>query len=125
MPDDLLGEVREGGIIALCEDSSNRQRACTLAHEILHLERGLDSCGQWQYREEAAIEAEAARRLIPLSALAGALREVGGDHDHAMLCNLLDVDHLILQARFDDLSRGERSALRRMLSNQRELWAVA
>lgn len=125
MPGDLLGQVREGGIIAICEDSSSRQQKCTLAHEILHLERGLDPCGQWQQREEAAIEAEVARRLIPLPALARALREAGGDHDRATLCTLLDVDRLILQARFDDLSAGERAGLRGMLRNQRELWSVA
>ena len=37
----------------------------------------------------------------------------------------LDVDHLILQARFDDLTRSERRSLRRMLAGQRELWSVA
>lgn len=50
------------------------QRRCTLAHELVHVERGPVPRDPWlAAREEAAVEAEAARRLIPLDALAGAL----------------------------------------------------
>ena len=53
---------------------SAAQRRCTLAHELVHIERGPVPRDPWlAAREEAAVEAEAARRLIPLDALAGAL----------------------------------------------------
>ena len=125
MTGDLLGQIRDGCIIALRADSSRRQQRCTLAHEILHLERGLGDCGPWQSREEAAIESEAARRLIPLRALAHALRATGGDSDLAVLGVFLDVDQLILRTRLAELTSRDRALLRRLVGRQRDLWSVA
>ncbi|MDQ1732852.1 MAG: hypothetical protein QOK10_3011 [Pseudonocardiales bacterium] len=125
MGDDLLGEIREGDIIALRAGTSSGQLRSTLTHEIVHLERGLESCGQWQAREEAAVEAEVARRLLPLELLAAAIRDIGGDTDQARLCAMLDVDHLILQVRIGQLRGSELRTLRRLLGPQRDLWSVA
>src|ERR1700712_572057 len=70
MAGDLLGEVRDDGlVIALRAGTSAAQRRCTLTHELVHLERGLHDCGPWLQREETAVHAEAALRLIPLANL--------------------------------------------------------
>jgi hypothetical protein len=125
MDGDLLGQIRDDAVIALRADSSTGQQRCTLAHEIVHLERGLGDCGPWQSREEAAIESEVSRRLIPLQALARALRSVGGDSDPATLGAILEVDQLILTTRLSELSSADRAVLRRLLGRQRDLWTVA
>ena len=66
---------------------SRAEERCTLTHELVHAERGPFPC--WlTAREEAAVNAEAARRLIPLDALGGGSRVVavsrgcrfGGSH---------------------------------------------
>jgi len=118
----LLGELRYP-VIALRADTSAAQRRCTLAHEIVHLERGVDDCGPWADREELAIEREVAQRLIPLSRLVAATQALGGSEDHAALAAALDVDHLILHARLDCLSRADRQYIRDQLSA--DLWSVA
>src|SRR5438270_283679 len=83
MTGDLLGEVRDGGaVIALRAGTSAAQRRCTLAHEIVHLERGLRDCGQWLHREEQAVHRTAARRLITVTELAAAIRDLGTADDH-------------------------------------------
>src|ERR1700749_589504 len=91
MSGSLLGELRYP-TIALRADSSAAQRRCTLAHELVHLERGGGSHGPWADREEILVHAEAARRLIRLSELECALRDQGGDADLAALARALDVD---------------------------------
>ena len=117
----LLGELRYP-LITLRADSSAAQRRCTLAHELLHLERGVRECGPWAEREERIIEAEAARRLVPLDALICALRCLG-DEDQGRLAVALDVDTQTLQARLGDLSAVERTAVRTALCD--DLWTVA
>src|SRR5581483_10769071 len=79
-------------IVALRRDSSAAQQRCTLAHELVHLERGTLDCGPWAAREERLVHAEAARRLVPVSQLAGAVQVAGGTHDLAALARTLDVD---------------------------------
>jgi len=118
----LLGELRYP-VIALRAGTSAAQRRCTLAHEIVHLERGVDDCGPWADREELMIEREVAHRLIPLPRLIAAIQALGGREDHAALAAALDVDHLILHTRLDGLSRAERQHIRDSLST--DLWSVA
>jgi hypothetical protein len=126
MAGDLLGEVRDAGLlIALREGTSEAQRRCTLAHELVHLERGIFDCGQWEHREELHVHSEVARRLISLSALIEAIRALGGSHDLPALGQHLDVDGDTLGLRFRLLSRAERVAIRRALVRQVPLWAVA
>ncbi|HEY2043269.1 MAG TPA: ImmA/IrrE family metallo-endopeptidase [Jatrophihabitans sp.] len=116
MSGDLLGEVRgDGAVIALRADTSGAQRRCTLAHEIVHLERGLPVDDSWLYREEALVHRETARRLIPLAELGAAIRAAGGDHDRAALAQALDVDRDTLDVRLADLQRWERVQIRRRL----------
>lgn len=107
----LLGELRYP-VIALRSGTSAAQRRCTLAHELVHLERGGWDCGPWAGREEQLVHAEAARRLVPLGTLGLALRELGGDHDLAALAQLLDVDRQTARLRLALLSSPERRRLR-------------
>jgi hypothetical protein len=126
MDGNLLGEVRDGGrLIALREGTSSGQRRCTLAHEIVHLERGLHDCGPWQGREEALVHAEVALRLIPIRPLADSIRILGGDDAPSALAQILDVDLETLQVRQRLLTSAERKDLRRWLGRQRDLWSVA
>lgn len=122
MSGDLLGELRYP-VIALRAGTSAAQRRCTLAHEIVHLERGVMDCGPWAGREEARVEAEAARRLIRPAELEQALREAGSGAGIGMLAQLLDVDQQTMQTRLGLLSPVERRRLRARLSP--DLWQVA
>jgi hypothetical protein len=106
----LLGELRYP-VIALRAGTSAAQRRCTLAHEIVHLERGVGDCGPWAAREELLVHAEAARRLIRLEDLAAALR--GTEASPPALAQALDVDVQTLALRMDRLTSHERRRLRR------------
>lgn len=126
MADDLLGEVRdEGLVIALRSGTSAAQRRCTLTHELVHLERGLHDCGPWSQREEVQVHTEAALRLIPLSQLIAAIRALGGVADPGATAHWLDVDSETLAVRLARVNSVERKALRRALARQVPLWSVA
>lgn len=107
MTGNLLGELRYP-VIALRAGTSAAQRRCTLAHEIVHLERGVGECGPWRVREERAVHAEAARRLIGCDDIARGLRELGVAHDLGQLAQALDVDRQTLRLRLELLDRSER-----------------
>jgi hypothetical protein len=117
----LLGWLRYP-LIALRADSSPAQRRCTLAHELVHLERGVVECGPWATREELRVHREAARRLIPIEPLAIAVRTAGGTHDLAALARTLDVDRETLGLRLRELGPADRRLITRRMS---DLWSVA
>jgi hypothetical protein len=107
----LLGELRYP-VIALRAGTSAAQRRCTLAHEIVHLERGAADCGPWAVVEELRVHEIAGRRLIRPPELLRALRELGDDSDPAALAALLDVDGQTLRLRLARLPPDELSWLR-------------
>jgi hypothetical protein len=115
----LLGELRYP-VIALRSGTSAAQRRCTLAHELIHLERGVGDCGPWSAAEELHVHAEAARRLITVPALARAIRELGGDHDLGALAHLLDVDSQTVRLRLRLLTPAERARLRRAMGSRHD-----
>ncbi|HEU5006071.1 MAG TPA: ImmA/IrrE family metallo-endopeptidase [Jatrophihabitantaceae bacterium] len=117
MPGRLLGELRVP-VIALRAGTSAAQERCTLAHELVHLERGGGCGGPWAAREEMLVHAEAARRLVTLDALADAIAEIGGDHDVGALARLLDVDTETARLRLRLLDAAERARLRAGLNPQ-------
>lgn len=126
MDGDLLGEVRDDGwTIAVRAGTSAAQRRCTLAHEIVHLERGLRDCGRWLDREELAVHSVASQRLVRTRELITAMRDVGGASDRAALAQCLDVDSETLGLRLAQLSRAERQAVRRALARAAPLWSLA
>jgi hypothetical protein len=102
----LLGLLRYP-VIALRAGTSAAQRRCTLAHEIVHLERGVGDCGPWSGREELLVHREVARRLIPIAELAGAVRALGDSAVLAELAQALDVDLETARLRLDMLTAGE------------------
>ena len=122
MPGRLLGELRYP-VIALRADTTAAQRRCTLAHEIVHLERGLHDCGPWAEREERVVHEVAARRLIGVDALRRAVRELGGSADAAAVAALLDVDRETLRVRLGLLSPAERFWIGG--ADVGDLWSVA
>jgi hypothetical protein len=102
----LLGLLRYP-VIALRAGTSAAQRRCTLAHEIVHLERGVRDCGPWSGREELLVHREVARRLITLPDLAAAVRDLGGSAVLPELAQALDVDSETARLRLDMLSSEE------------------
>lgn len=110
----LLGALRYP-VIALRAGTSAAQQRCTLAHELVHLERGGGGCGPWSGREEFLVHAEAARRLVSLDALADAMCELGGDHSVGALARLVDVDTETARLRLQLLTAAERAGLRARL----------
>jgi hypothetical protein len=115
----LLGELRYP-VIALRSGTSAAQRRCTLAHELVHLERGVVECGPWSAGEEFQVHAEAARRLVSGPALVRALRELGGDHDLGALAQLVDVDTQTLRLRLRLLTAAELGYLQRVFGQQHD-----
>ncbi|HTZ42732.1 MAG TPA: ImmA/IrrE family metallo-endopeptidase [Jatrophihabitans sp.] len=126
MSGDLLGELRDAGtIIALRAGTSRAQSRCTLAHEIVHLERGVRDCGRWLHREELAVHLTAARRLATTAELVAAIRALGGADDRGALAHALEVDSETLSMRLELLGAEERRAIRRALTRSVPLWSVA
>jgi hypothetical protein len=106
----LLG-VLAYPVIVLRAGTSAAQRRCTLTHEIVHLERGVDDCGLWTSREEQQVHREVARRLIPIASLIGAVRNLGAGVELGQLAQALDVDRETARIRIDLLSLAERAKL--------------
>ena len=81
---------------------------CTLAHELVHLERG--PVIMWCVpREERAVAAIAARRLVSIEALAEAMR---WSQDERAVAEELSVDVRTVRARLRCLDDAERALLR-------------
>ena len=122
MPDPLLGYVNYP-VIALRADTSHAQRRCTLAHELVHLERGISECGPFAEREERQVHQEVARRLVPVDLLSDALRVLGTTADPATLASALEVDQETLLTRIALLTIDE---IRRLGAPPADdLWSVA
>ena len=125
MSGSLLGELRYP-VILLRPGTTTAQQRCTLAHEIAHLERGLSGGGPWAEREERAVHAAAARRLIDPTDLGRALREIGGraETSHVpALAAALAVDLETMRLRLELLTEDERREIRAAHSG--DLWSAA
>lgn len=74
LPDGMCGCADPAsGTVWLAHGLLQRERRDTLTHELVHLERGAPVAG-FEDHEEHAVDAEVARRLIPIGALCDALR---------------------------------------------------
>lgn len=100
--------------ITYARDMLQRERRTVLAHELIHLERGATVCDA---REEAAVEQEAARRLIPIDELASALAWTRNVDE---LAEELWVDAALVRCRMAHLHPSERHYLRRRLEHTEE-----
>ena len=102
----ILLDIRLSGI----------EERCTLAHELVHAERG--PFPRWlTAREESIVDAKAARRLIPLDALGEAL---AWSLHPAVAAEELDVDPPTLEALLRNLTGAEVEVLRRRLEHHFE-----
>ena len=111
LPALVLG-VTDGRSIWLARGLLQVEERCTLAHELIHIERGHRGCQP--PRIEADVEREAARRLIPLDLLGEALTWARCEAETA---DELCVDIATLRTRLADLTRAERARLRRRLAD--------
>lgn len=116
LPDGLLGYTDlAGGRIVLARDLSQRERRCTLTHELGHLQRGLvPDDDHLEAREHRDIDSAAARLLVTLEDLVHAL--LWSTHPEEVADELW-VDTLTLQARLADLTHQEREAIASRLAD--------
>lgn len=106
-----------GDVIVLDVRLDRRRRRCVLAHELVHMERGIGhgaATGATMEREEAIVEREVARRLVPPAALAAlvARRTSAGGLTPAAVAEEFDVDDATARAALAGLD-GWRSLTRR------------
>lgn len=81
------------------------ERRCTLTHELIHA-HGRDKAEHVTPAVERRVENEAARRLIPLDALADILRWAPNEH---VVADALWVDVDTVRNRLDGLTAEERT----------------
>ncbi len=100
--------------VTIHPDLLQAERRSVIAHELEHIERG--PFPRWaRAREEAAVNAASARKLIGIHALAEALAWSLDPHEVA---DELWVDVPTLEARLEHLHPSERHYLRRRLAHQ-------
>lgn len=95
------------GRITLRPELLDVEKRCTLAHELVHLERGPVLVRQTR-REERVVASIAATRLVPLTDLREALRWTTDRHE---LAEELHVDVRTIDVRLSNLTDAERDAL--------------
>lgn len=124
--DNRLGECDSvARVIVLDPRQDQVERRCTLAHELVHMERG-DTCLLGTYpdgdrqdaRQEASVAREAARRLLPIRQLAQAFAVHG--EDLVAVADEVWVDEATLVARLDGLHPTERELIRRRLDERED-----
>lgn len=108
LPPGRRGEIRfSTRVIALSRRLLEVERTCTLAHELVHLERG-PVIRRHTSREERMVAAIAARRLITMDRLAAAL---AWTTDSFELADELGVDARTVRVRLAELTEQERRDL--------------
>lgn len=124
LPPRVLGLVKgDGLVISINQRITRFQARCVLAHEIVHLERGIFDCrGQWRAKEEKVVHELASRRLITLEQFAGAIVACG-DEDERLLAVELEVDRATLHVRSQLLTEMERRTVAKFLA-ERAVWLV-
>ncbi len=96
-------------LIVLDSALTTTQRRCSLAHELVHVERGpIAHIPVLDEREEAVVRAIAARRLIAIGDLEDAVRWGGGTSE---VCERLWVTRTALEERLSHLRPAERAHL--------------
>lgn len=119
LPEGVHGQLRwSTRTVTLDRRLSQVQRRCTIAHELVHIERGPVPCSAWlAEREEAAVEQEVARRLIKLKDLGEALAWARHASEAA---DVLWVTEDVLRVRLEHLHPAERAYLKRRMEFRHE-----
>jgi hypothetical protein len=114
LPDGTFGHTDFGPppTIKIVVGLTQAQRRSTLAHELVHLERGSLHVGGCVAREEDAVDREAACRLITWDALVEAMIWCHNEHE---LAEHLHVDLPMVIARLRALSERESRELMTLL----------
>lgn len=108
--------LTDGTRIWICKRLNQAQRRSTLAHELLHIERGLPpSEPRGLAREEKLVSEIAARRLITITDLIDALRWT---REPTELADALWVDTDTLKARMSGLDPVEVAELENRLDGE-------
>lgn len=109
LPEGLLGvTLHKSRTIALNQTMDATERRCVLAHELAHWERGPVPCTPWlAAKEETACDVIAARRLVPIDALAG----IAWCDNPGQAAEELDVTEDVLACRLAHLTDSERDRL--------------
>lgn len=97
--------------VSIRTNLTQSERRSTLAHELIHLDRGPAVRG-FEEQEERAVDEQAARWLIPLDKLADALVWAFDDEEVA---DLLWVDLDTVQTRLVTLTADETTHINRVL----------
>lgn len=118
LPPGLLGCVDQGrGVIWLDSRLDQAEKRCTLTHEIGHLERGGGLCDPtFEAAEERAIDAWAARLLIPIREL---MRAFQWSTHLAEIADELWVDEHMLRARLRGLTDEEQDMVMAAIARAR------
>jgi hypothetical protein len=117
LPPGLLGLTDHASrTILLAEGQTQRQRRCTIAHEIAHVERG-PIPREHTVREEREVDQLTARRLIPFERLMDACRWARNLHE---LADELWVDEETVTTRLAHLHPSERLKLREVLHDRQD-----
>lgn len=96
-------------VIVLATWLDRRARRCTLAHELVHDERGLTTSrmpAALVAKEESAVEREVARRMVPrdeLLTMIESATELGEGLGVAEVVEAFDVDEDVARRALDDL----------------------
>ncbi|WP_298445927.1 hypothetical protein [Gordonia sp. (in: high G+C Gram-positive bacteria)] len=115
LPTGMRGRCR-GDRIEIRSDALQVERRCTLAHELVHHERGgVPADPILLAREETHVEAIAARRLVTLDRLVDALTWT---RHAAELADELWIDQIMLAAYIESLTPDERAWIDRELSRR-------
>lgn len=108
LPPGVLGVTAyRSRTIFIARDLLQAERRAVLTHELIHLERG-PCCPLHEGRDEAAVEVETARRLVPLDALVAALL---WSQNEAELAEELWVDEAVVRQRLASLTATERQEI--------------
>ena len=118
LPPGIAG-LTDGHTIWLNPNLTPAGRRCTLAHELIHVERGVihHLPDVLAAREEATVDRIAAHRLIAIDDLVTAIVWAQGDHDRCSIAIDTDVDLSTLDVRLRTVTPDEAAAINRALAD--------
>ena len=118
LPAGIAG-LTDGHTIWLNPNLTPAGRRCTLAHELIHIERGVihHLPDVLAAREEHTVDRIAAHRLIHIDALVDAIVWAQGDHDRCSIAIDTDVDLSTLDVRLRTVTPDEAAAINRALAD--------
>ena len=110
----------ETGTIWLAHGLTQTERRSTLAHEMVHAERGDEPCGYElaDHKQERSVDRIASRRLIQLEHLAEALAWA---QDEWEVAEALWVDVDTVRTRIEHLTEDERDHIERRIAAKGEV----